>query len=688
MKSKILSFSILKETLKKQVWVPALIALGFFLTFPVEGMVYLELLQSRSQVDADVIEAFTRFLTGTKTPFLVMMTMGSAVLTGVSGFSWLHSRVKTDFYHSLPVRREKIFLNQIILGFLYFAAPYLVNLALAYVVCITGGVFRGSMVRLFLVCFLYQCMFYLLLYLVVVLAMLLTGKMLVGILGAVVLTFYGPLLDVLLQGFASTFFDTYASRQLILSKFLQGLSPVVSYFRCQPNNSFAIPAKVWGVGILAMAALTVLCFFLYKKRPSEAAGRAMAFFRLGKVIQYLMEVLVIMASGLLFCSVTSKVSLGWMAFGVLLGGVLCHGIVEVIYEGDIRRVMAHPWMLGVSVVTAALAIGIFWGDVFGYDDFCPKQESLQKIGIFANEYGIPAERPYSQKQAEAMEKQAKDPQVYDVVAFLVKNRLQRENTPRGAHWKRADGTEPEGILFVQVEYGLESGRTVHRGYYVDRKSCRQQLISLYDSPDYKESIYPLATLTEEQLEEGVEEVTVISIKDESTALFTGSPKARADFLKAYRADLMQLNAKTLKEESPIGKLNLLFQEGVLEKVYRDDIDYIVGEEEENYFIYPSFTRTLAVLKEQEVELPEAFLLEEVTSIRLFNRLSRDGDTEDDVEIRDKEKIKEMLPYLVSDVCDNGFENISDEANVLVTIRNKGYNSQVYCGVRGEQLPEF
>ena len=46
MKSKILSFSILKESMKKQVWVPALITLGFFLSLPVMGLVYLEILQT------------------------------------------------------------------------------------------------------------------------------------------------------------------------------------------------------------------------------------------------------------------------------------------------------------------------------------------------------------------------------------------------------------------------------------------------------------------------------------------------------------------------------------------------------------------------------------------------------------------------------------------------------------------
>ncbi len=680
MKSRILSFSIMKENFKKQLWAPALLTLGFFLILPVAGMVCLEILQSRGVEQAEIIKDYTGFLTGVELPFLSIMTVGGAILNGIVGFSWLHSRVKTDFYHSLPIRREKIFLQQIILGFLYFAVPYLVNLALAYVVAIPGGVLRGNMVRLSLECFLYQCLFYMLIYLTVVLAMLLTGKTLVGLMGAFVLTFYVPLLDLLIQGYASAFFDTYASRQLIFSKFMGGLSPVMAYIRCLPDSSYEIPASVWGLGLLALAALLALSFFLYRKRPSEAAGRAMAFFRLGKGIQYLMEVLVALAFGLLFYSITVHSSVTWMAFGVLLGGALCHGIMEVIYEGDIRRVMAHPWMLGASVVTTALVVGIFWGDLLGYDDFFPKQESLKSLGVHVWEYNNPSEREYSAQQLEAMENQAQDPHVYEAVQAFVKNKLERRDTPWGIMWLRPDGTEVEEIRFVQVEYGLKNGRTTYRGYYVDKNACREQLMSLYDSVDYKKAVYPLATLTEEELEK-VTDVEVYSIKEEGWALFEGNARARADFLKTYRADLMQLDADTLEKESPIGRLELTLEEETSFPSSGDDAS------PEAYYIYPSFSKTLAELEKQNVELPEEFLLGEVTRIYLYDRRNRDGDSED-VEIRDKDKIKEMLPYLVSSGCNNGFQDINNEMNALVTVRKKGYDMDVYCDVRRGEFPDF
>ena len=689
MKSRILSFNILMETMKKQIWVPILIFVGFFLSMPIVGMIYLEIMKSGGREEAKIILDYTRFLAGNELPFLAMMTLGSAVLTGVNSFSWLHSRIKTDFYHSLPIRREKLFANQVFLGIAYYVVPYLVNLVLAYVVGMTQGIFRGNMLRLSLQSFLYQLLFYLILYLVVVLAMLLTGKVLLGCLGAVVLCFYGPVLDLLLQGMASSFFDTYFSDGSPFSKILRGLSPIVDYVTYMPNNFRFASGKVWGLGILAVVVLTALCFFLYQKRPSEAAGRSMAFPGLGRLIQYLMEVLVILGSGMVFYSITIRASLGWMVFGIILGGVLIHGIIEVIYEGDIRRVMAHTWMMGVSIVTALLVIGSFYGDVFGYDEFFPKQEELNMLRIQNSDinYGGIEETSYNQEEIAAMENLAQDPQVYEILQEILKNRLQSVRTNRGWLRRTQNGEEVEQIRRVQVEYGLDSGRTANRVYYVDYSQFRQQLLSLYDSPDYKKTIYPLTTMTEKDLEEKIRSVEVSSITENNSQLFQGSSKARADFLKTYRGELMQMDSKTIGEETPIGVLNLTPEWNYVEKENEGiTIDEANIMESTDYYIYPSFTKTLAMLKEQNVELPEAFQLEAIRSITLYDYRNEEREEK---KITDRAEIEKLLPCLISQECNDGTAEVYDyDISAEIILKEKGYNVSVSCVIRRDRMPDL
>ena len=685
MKSRILSFNILMETMKKQIWVPVLIFLGFFLSMPIAGMVYLEIIQTNGRAEADIILDYTRFLAGTGMSLVTMMTLGGAVLTGVNSFSWLHSRVKTDFYHSLPIRREKLFVNQVFLGIAYYVVPYLVNLLLAYVVGMVHGIFRGSMVRLSLQTFCYHLLFYLMIYLVVVLAMLLTGKILLGCLGSVVLCFYGPVLDLLLQGMATSFFDTYITNDFFFSKILYGLSPSIAYFTYMPNNSWSIPGKVWGVGILAVAALAVLCFFLYKRRASEAAGRSMAFPGLGRLIQYLMEVLVILGSGMLFYSITEHASLGWMVFGIVLGGALSHGIMEVIYEGDIRRVMAHTWMMGASIVTALLVIGSFYGDIFGYDAFFPKQEELKTLRIQSSEKnygGREEEAAYNQEKIASMEKLAQDPQVYEMLQEVVQNRLQSIQSSDGWVHRDQNGEKVEQIHGVEVEYGLNGGRTANRVYYVDYSQFEQRLLALYDSPDYKKIIYPLTTMAEADLEKRIQSVQVTSIMGNISQLFAGSNEARVDFLKTFRGELMQMDQKTVTEEVPIGCLDLTINYENGEMTW--DEARVIGDTP--YYIYPSFTKTLAMLKTQNVELPETFQPEAIKSITLYDF---QGDEEEEKKITDRAKIEELLPCLISDGCNNGLISTYDyELRAEILLEEKGYNREVVCVIRRDRMPDM
>lgn len=692
MKSKILSFNILKETMKKQVWVPALIFLGFFLSLPVMGMLYMEMLQSGDRTQAEIVEAYTRLVAGTRFPFLAMMTMGSALLAGASGFSWLHSRVKTDFYHSLPMRREKIFLNQVVLGVLYYVVPYFVNLMLVYVVGIIHGIFRGDLVRISLVSFLYQCMFYVLMYLVAVLAMMLTGKIVAGVLGAFVLTFYSPLFSVILKGLASTFFNTFFFGETRSQKFFEKFSPVISYFTCQSGDIFAVEGKVWVGGVLAAAVLFVLCFCLYKKRPSEAAGHTMAFFRLGKVIQYMIEVLVILCSGLLFYSVAVRGFLGWMIFGVLLGGVLVHGIMEVIYEGDIRRVMAHTWVMGASILTSLLVIGVYYGDIFGYDEFFPEQSSLQWVDIqtgddygrFGIEFG-----DYDQEQRDAMEKQAKDPHVYEMLQKIKENELERvRRTREGMEYRKKDGTKADEIRYVKVAYGLSGRRVAFRGYYVDYSQCRQEFLSLFDSQDYKKTVYPLTTMTEGELEDCIEQVEIVSGKGDHTLVFDGNEHERAEFLKIYRADLMQINGKMLTEEMPMGRMQLTARWDSHVNGHVMDQGGVDMIESDAYFIYPSFTRTLAALEKQKVGLSETFSPEEVESITLHDFRDKDRQDSSEEKIQDRAQIAELLPCLVSDECDNGYIEFEQSIDAVVEFKDKGYSVMQYCRIRKGQMPDL
>ena len=110
-------FNLLKEDFRRRLWTFILASLVFFGTFPI---VFTMMLQSwvSNYKDNDfltqtkMLEQIANdvsYFTGPNI-WLAVVTCVGAVICGVSGFAYLHSKKQMDFYHSLPVKREQLFL--------------------------------------------------------------------------------------------------------------------------------------------------------------------------------------------------------------------------------------------------------------------------------------------------------------------------------------------------------------------------------------------------------------------------------------------------------------------------------------------------------------------------------------------------------------------------------------------------
>ena len=142
MTSKNLFFKLMKEDLRSRIWALALIGIGFFFLYPVtvaflageikDYPIYEQgLLWYRDQ-----IQTWLSFENG----MMVLVMAVAGLVCGLSGFSYLNSRSKVDFYHSLPVRREMFFAVNFVDGIVILALPYAISLALGVVLAI-GNVF-------------------------------------------------------------------------------------------------------------------------------------------------------------------------------------------------------------------------------------------------------------------------------------------------------------------------------------------------------------------------------------------------------------------------------------------------------------------------------------------------------------------------------------------------------------------
>ena len=158
------------------------------------------------------------------------------------------------------------------------ALAYLVNLGILMVVSCAYQVPLSAVLGTAMMGWLLNLLFFLLMYAVVSIAMIMTGNMLVGILGTGVFFFYMPGMITLLVGYCSTFFET------IHYYFLTGDgSPLYGSHQMDVPGIRIHHGHRWNMGnqlgkhipalfiiLFAAVALALLALELYRKRlPSR-----------------------------------------------------------------------------------------------------------------------------------------------------------------------------------------------------------------------------------------------------------------------------------------------------------------------------------------------------------------------------------------------------------------------------------
>ena len=100
--------------------------IAFLLAFPVAELILMGKWNERSYTQSQLSYLYSSLWSSD------FLTMGAAVaavtafFAAVSGFWYLYSPRKVDFYHSLPVKRSALFLHRVLLAVLYYLVPYVI----------------------------------------------------------------------------------------------------------------------------------------------------------------------------------------------------------------------------------------------------------------------------------------------------------------------------------------------------------------------------------------------------------------------------------------------------------------------------------------------------------------------------------------------------------------------------------
>lgn len=208
-------FNSIKENIRRNFYLLILITLGLLAVFPLQTIMALDRAKAITPMEDEINPVKIEFLNciGIENNMATIFIGVIAVLLGFIGFYYLYSGEKTDFYHSLPLKREELFVIPFFSGFFMFFVPYLLSVGITYLIGIGyHGVSAQSGFQA-IVAIGMNILFFLELYVFAILAILLTGNLFIGILAFTGFMSYGWIVYGAYHYMNNMFFDTLAQFQ-------------------------------------------------------------------------------------------------------------------------------------------------------------------------------------------------------------------------------------------------------------------------------------------------------------------------------------------------------------------------------------------------------------------------------------------------------------------------------------------
>lgn len=719
------SFSnMLKEDRKRRIWTFVMFCILCFLmtaAFELNLEGYLNSAREWNMMLSN-IEDMTR--AGMISTYLFFAGIG-ACLYGFQGFGWLTRKDQVDFYHSQPMKREKRFHIIYLNGLIMFEIPMLLHILACGILAGLRGYLSATVVQNLLFDVLAFTVAFLAMYHLVILAVMLTGNMIVSMMVSVILFVYAYVIRNVIYSFYYEYFDTYAGGYANAVAWIGYLSPVDQVYRVGNyiirGNDQAALVNLLVLTIMAVA-MYAAAFLLYKKRPSEAAGQAVAYPFAGDVIRFLIVLPAGMLFGIMFASMGVLSSVFWLYFGTVIGVVLTHGLMEVIFHFDIKAAVGKKKQLVLSSVLVLGIVSIFCFDIFGYDMYVPEADQVTElsyyidIGEFSSNYCILNEDgvPVSVAMTQGLENDGTDTGISDTAIdkseqavissgiytkeyYAIDTGIYRDDYQMDVstttetqpildlihnYLSYDKDSESKDIGFL-VAYKMKSGRTVYRDYRMSREFVEEYYGPIYETEQGRKVIYPYWNLTGEQ----VREVNVY-VPFMSTKTVELSQEEMKELAECYKKDLEEQSIDELLDAGYIGQLTLVY-------------DKIRGSSEnstENLGIYVADTHEhmLSFLEERDIFLTLPNENYTVTEAVVYNMYGGE-DTVDHPFWQGKEEVQlteeqlgELLPYMVPDEYSYFGYDTDYTVSAFVTVKNNttGALKQVYYNVSRKHVPDY
>lgn len=655
MTSKISFTKLCVENMKRKLWLLVITVLTYFVCMPIAMLLELQSQARYEPTERVYLRIFSDFL---GMGFNSVFAAGFGILCALAGFAWLFSKKKVDLYHSIPVKREKMFFSIWLNGIIFWLVPYVVSILICLGIISSYLTLDGSLIALMLETLGINILFFMFFYHLAILAVMLTGNMINCFATGAVLFGYVTAIRLLLESYLEVFIATYYAYSDFMEE-LKFSSPIMTFvyladrFVSWQNNRQYYANNTELVMYLAQCLVItliigVIAVTLYKKRPSEAAGRSIAFEKIMNIYRILLVIPLALGSGLLFTALVdgSSTETAWLIFGLIFGLVLSHGFIEVLFQMDIKAMFSYKKQLFATGVVVFLLAFSMKQDWYGINKWMPEKEEVSSMAVTAGVMDGGYFYYYNKEQGEQLYGQD----------WVLKNMVLTDTEL--AYGLAKDGMEcvvesqkyPEqnfnsGISYERyvVKYRLKNGKERTKRYWLPEDAVYEYVSQLYQDEAYKNVIMNLLW------EEG-KTATRLHLSDASYTEQELAAQWIPEFIEIYHREYDALTYKDMQESCVAAEIDI--------EHYRDgeylgragdfplyscceeslryleekgiDISYMAGD-------FEGKIQQLGVALNGEVVLQRLGLSEE--------SMSEEYEKNGELSIRNEKTIEMLLPYL-------------------------------------------
>ena len=585
------------ENHKRRIWVWIVAALGNLMAYVGVLSVYLSRIRTRNadgvyktgEEFRDAMYQATKDALGFQTHLGTVLVI-LAVIIGVQGFSYLYDRKKVDMYHSVPVNKNKRFVIIYVNGLIIYLVTALTSILIAVIAAASQGAVNGEVLAVTGVGFVWNLLFFLVVYHTAVLAVMLTGNCLITLAAVAVLMLYEVIVYTLAGNMKYSFFKT-------VSGFYVTQSPKLSVFSDYSEKSWRLKqltdvnAMVRGVlpyyGKWFILALVILAaaWLCYRKRPSEAAGRALAFTR----IEPFLKIIIVVPAGLWIGMLVRDETYGntmLTVAGMAVSGVIACAVMEIIFDFDLRSLHKHLISSGVAIAGIIMVFLVFEYDLTGYDKYLPSADELDSVAVSVDYYGSFWDEDFTYVSSADFSREHMFLKDVEPVLSLAEVAQQK------------DSEDMDDARNVNVLYRLKSGRQVGRCFYVDFSdpASGEQMNSIIRTKEFKDGTYQI--MTDQASYDKAAKITY-----SNGAVNVVLPASDAQKLRdAYLKDMEQYDFTLAAEERPCGQITFSFPNWM----------------EDSLNVYSCFENTITYLQSQEAYYPIQLNAEDIADITVTN----------------------------------------------------------------------